>query len=89
MPETESCLSTAPARTPVELGSIFANRWAERALPEQLEALLASKPRAPRYLDGELLRYAEKLGVDTWENDAAKHAVRAGFWEAITAAATG
>jgi uncharacterized LabA/DUF88 family protein len=75
--------ATTPGRTPTEVGEAFGTRWATRASTEQLETLLRLRPRAPRRLDGELLRYAESLGIDTWEDEAAKIAVRAGFWRAV------
>lgn len=75
--------ATTPGRTPDDLGSNFGGRWAARASSDQLAALLALRPRAPRHLDGEMLRYANSLGVDTWEDEAAKSAVREAFWRAV------
>lgn len=75
--------ATMPGRTPADVGKVFGARWASRAPPEQLDALLGLRPRAPRRLDGELLRYAESLGIDTWEDEAAKIAVRSAFWRAV------
>lgn len=72
-----------PGRTPADLGAIFGSRWAARAHPHQLRALVALRPRAPRQVDGELLRYAERLGVDTWDDEAAKNTVRGAFWQAV------
>lgn len=75
--------ATAPGRTLADLGQTFAQRWAARATDGQRRRLLALHPMAPRHLDGELLRYAEHLGVDTWEDDDAKMAVRTAFWRSI------
>lgn len=75
--------ATTPGTTPQEVGYTFGKRWIARASGSQITALVDRRPRAPNYLDGELLRYAEGLGVDTWENESAKHAVRAGFWAAV------
>lgn len=49
----------------------------------KLDLLLALRPRAPRHLDGELLRYADSLGIDTWDDEGAKIGVRAAFWSAV------
>jgi uncharacterized LabA/DUF88 family protein len=75
--------ATTPGRTPQEIGYTFGTRWIARAFGSQIASLVDRRPRAPNYLDGEFLRYAEGLGVDTWENESAKHAVRAGFWTAV------
>ena len=71
---------------PVDVGERFGRRWAKRATREQRDRLLDLQPSAPRYLDGELLRYAESLGIETWEDQAAKFAVREGFWDSIASA---
>ena len=68
---------------PVDVGERFGRRWAKRATRDQRDRLLELQPSAPRYLDGELLRYAESLGIKTWEDQAAKFAVREGFWDSI------
>ncbi|MGH3274026.1 MAG: NYN domain-containing protein [Streptosporangiaceae bacterium] len=68
---------------PAAVGARFGHRWSARANDEHLEALLADRPILPRRLDGELLRYAERLGIDTWEDEDAKHRVRSGFWHGI------
>lgn len=75
--------ATETTSDPVEVGARFGTRWASRANPEQRAALLEKRPYAPRHVDGELLRYAARVGIDTWEDEAAKFAVRGGFWEAI------
>jgi uncharacterized LabA/DUF88 family protein len=75
--------ATTPGRTAAELGRIFGERWTSRASHRQLAALVAVRPRAPRHLDGELLRFAEGQGIDTWEDESAKHTVRDAFWEAV------
>ena len=75
--------ATTPGRTPDDLGSNFGARWAARASSDQLGALLVLRPRAPRQLDGEMLRYANSLGIDTWDDEAAKSAVRGAFWRAV------
>jgi uncharacterized LabA/DUF88 family protein len=81
--------ATAPGRTPGEIGAAFGRRWVSRSSHANLGALLDVEPRAPNYLDGELLRYAERQGVDTWENEPARHEVRAGFWRGVHEAAPG
>jgi uncharacterized LabA/DUF88 family protein len=81
--------ATTPVRSAAALGETFGARWTSRATSEQRSWLIALRPRAPRHLDGELLRFAESLGVDTWEDEAAKQAVRAGFWRSVTAPTQG
>lgn len=79
--------ATETTTNPADVGARFGARWAARAAPKQLAALLELRPQAPRYLDGELLRYAERLGIETWEDEVAKLAVRDGFWEAVASPA--
>lgn len=75
--------ATETTSNPAEVGARFGTRWGSRATPEQRVALLEQRPYAPRHVDGELLRYAERVGIDTWDDEAAKLAVRDGFWEAV------
>ncbi|HKS49118.1 MAG TPA: NYN domain-containing protein [Amycolatopsis sp.] len=75
--------ATHTTANPAEVGARFGSRWAARASREQREALLANQ-KPPPYLDGELLRYAERSGIDTWDDEPAKHAVRGGFWESVS-----
>ncbi|RNG28312.1 NYN domain-containing protein [Streptomyces botrytidirepellens] len=73
---------------PHEVGKIFAARWAERLPHDQsadlLDRLNQARPRIPRSLDSELLRYAARFG--TIANDALdiseehRKWLRAGFW---------
>lgn len=79
--------ATSPARTPAEIGAAFGARWVARASHASLRALLELEPKAPNYLDGELLRHAERQGVDTWDDEPAKHQVRNGFWLGVRRAA--
>lgn len=78
--------ATETTSNPFDVGARFGGRWASRASAEQRAELLKLCPQAPRRLDGELLKYAERAGIDTWEDEAAKFAVRDGFWHAIAAA---
>lgn len=75
--------ATDATSNPAEVGARFGVRWVSRATREQRAALLELRPNAPRRLDGELLRHAEGVGIDTWDDEAAKFAVRNGFWEAV------
>lgn len=77
--------ATEATSNPAEVGARFGTRWASRATPDQRAALLEQRPYAPRHVDGELLRYAERVGIDTWEDESAKFAARDGFWKAIAA----
>ena len=61
--------ATETTTNPAEVGARFGARWAARAAPEQHAALLKLRPQAPRYLDGELLGYAHRSGIDTWEDE--------------------
>lgn len=77
--------ATAAGRTAVEVGATYGRRWAARVAPADLAAVADQHPRRlPRRLDGELLRYAERQGIDTWaEDETAKRDVRAGFWQGL------
>jgi uncharacterized LabA/DUF88 family protein len=77
---------TDASGSPQQVGARFGQRWARRATAEQRADLLQLRPYAPKHLDGEMLRYAERWGVETWEDEPAKLAVRAGFWDAVAAA---
>lgn len=75
--------ATAGPLTAVEIGARYGRRWASRATDDDRAALLALRPLLPRELDGEILKYASGLGIETWEDEAAKFAVRASVWNAI------
>lgn len=68
---------------PYEVGYVYGTRWSHRVYRQQHDALGRDRPQIPRHVDGDLLRYAERIGVDTWENEEAKRAVRHGFWRAV------
>ena len=70
-----------PPSSPGSIGARYGSRWRQRADPSERSAMEAGRPKLPSRLDGDLLRYALHLGVDTWEDVAAKHAVRSGFWQ--------
>lgn len=78
--------NAAGALTARDIGARYGHRWASRATAAQRAALLADHPILPRQLDGEVLKYANDMGIDTWEDEPAKHAVRGAVWEAIEAA---
>jgi uncharacterized LabA/DUF88 family protein len=71
---------------PVQTGATFGERWASRATRSQYQELLAQRPMLPNRIDGELLRYADRLGMDTRENELAKHIVRDSFWDGMLSA---
>lgn len=75
--------ATLATDDPTVIGARFGRRWSARASEEHVSALVADRPILPRHLDGELLRYAERLGIDTWEDEDAKHQVRGGFWHGV------
>ncbi|WP_353649572.1 hypothetical protein ABLG96_00995 [Nakamurella sp. A5-74] len=60
------------ALTAEEIGHRYGRRWAMRADPADRSTMLALRPRMPRHLDAELLRYANDLGFDTWEDEQQK-----------------
>lgn len=65
-------------------GETYGGRWLERATVAAVHRLRDEYPHIPRSIDAELLRYADRQGVDTWNpNERAKYAVRDGFWKAI------
>ncbi|MFJ6437872.1 NYN domain-containing protein [Streptomyces sp. NPDC091416] len=76
---------------PHEVGSTFGTRWAERLPNDRADQLLATlqqaRPRIPRCLGGELLRYAARFGTignDVLDiSDDHRVQLRAGFWNGI------
>jgi uncharacterized LabA/DUF88 family protein len=75
--------ATAVLASPELVGQRFGQRWAARATAEQRDALLGYRPGLPRPIDGELLHYAFNQGIDTWEDMAAKLAVRTAALRAV------
>lgn len=75
--------ATTVVGEPYEVGYVYGTRWSHRVRRVQHDALAEDRPQIPRHVDGDLLRYAERIGVDTWENEEAKRAVRHGFWRAV------
>lgn len=75
--------ATEVVSDPEEIGYRYGLRWCRRASEEQYQQALSTPRRSPRRLDGDLLRYAQRLGIDTWEDRDAKNAVRSGFWRAV------
>ncbi|MCZ1012136.1 NYN domain-containing protein [Streptomyces lydicus] len=84
---------TRVAGEPREVGGTFGARWARRLPPDSAEELIAkitdARPRIPRALDAELLRYAARFGPicdDTLDiSEVHRVELRAGFWHGITA----
>jgi uncharacterized LabA/DUF88 family protein len=73
----------SPTRSP---GSDFADQWLASATEAQVAALKAQRPRIPRYLDIELLRFAEQaLAASLRGQDDQHRALRRSFWTAIDA----
>ena len=67
-----------------EIGVEFARQWCGNASENELQGLLAQRPRIPAPLDIELLRYAENtLGLSLRDDDGAKRRLRRSFWDAI------
>jgi hypothetical protein len=75
--------ATSVLATPELVGQRYGQRWAARATAEQRDSLLGFRPGLPRPIDGELLHYAFNQGIDTWENMAAKLAVRTAALKAV------
>lgn len=75
--------STSQLSQPYDVGRRFGARWASRASAHMLEAARANRPVLPPALDRELLKFAVARGVDTWDDDENRHAVRAGTWRAL------
>ncbi len=76
---------TAPrhAADPFEVGREYGTRWCRRALPEEYDEIAPDRPRIAAAIDRDLLRTAERRGVDTWSDEQAKFAVRDGFWRGV------
>ncbi len=71
------------AADPFEVGREYGTRWCRRALPEEYEEIAPDRPRIAAAIDRDLLRTAERRGVDTWSDERAKFAVRDGFWRGV------
>lgn len=65
------------------IGRTYGARWRRRATQEAIERVVHRFPGVPKLIDAELLRYADSRGVDTWNAESVKHAVRDGFWAAL------
>lgn len=68
---------------PEAVGLRYGRRWAARVGGQHRRTLLAGHPVLPRNIDAELLRFAYTRGIDTWDDDTAKFAVRAAVWRAV------
>lgn len=77
--------ATAGELSPADVGDRYGRRWVSRATGEQHRELKHQHPLLPKHIDTELLKYAIRLGVDTWEDDEAKVTVRRAAWEAVLA----
>ncbi len=75
--------STSQLAQPYDVGRRFGARWASRASAHMLEAARSARPVLPPVIDRELLKFAVARGVDTWDDDENRHAVRAGAWRAL------
>lgn len=75
--------STSQLSQPFDVGRRYGARWASRASAHMLDAARTSRPVLPPELDRELLKFAVARGVDTWDDDENRHAVRAGAWRAL------
>jgi uncharacterized LabA/DUF88 family protein len=81
---------TAVGGDPLEVGQVFARRWAERLTDQvHLQKISGMYPRVPHRIDGELLRYAARFGLLAHKDDQIdeqdRYAIRAGFWREIDA----
>jgi uncharacterized LabA/DUF88 family protein len=62
----------------------FAQAWREKAAPEDLQHLLASRPVIPKILDMQLIRTVEERTGSLRERDDLKRAVRGVFWDTVS-----
>jgi hypothetical protein len=88
--QRQEALPTQGTSTPADAqsaGRAFARDWADKASSEDLDTLLAEKPRIPNELDAALLLEAEKsVGPLPESEQEMRRELRAGFWVAIEAA---
>ncbi len=77
--------TTVVLADPEAVGERYGRRWVARASASHRRALLALYPKLPRGMDGEVLRFAFTRGIDTWEDESAKFAIRAAVWRAVGA----
>ena len=77
LPVEDPLTLTGPARK-------YAESWRGRATPEQLGDLIASRPRIPYEIDGELLTHVrEQAGVTRSLNQDECRTIRKAFWSAL------
>lgn len=67
-------------------GQEFARSWTGHATAEELRELLGHQPFIPKDLDVQLIVAAEGDIGSMRDNQGVRHAVRSGFWKAVTAA---
>lgn len=67
-----------------QIGASYGERWWSRADEATRERLqhVARKPSLPRLIDGDLLKYGSRLGINTQDKQA-RHNLRSGFWSAV------
>ncbi len=73
---------------PIDVGRAYVARWMARATEAERRRLLdwtATWTWVPHDLDPDLLRFANDLGIDTWEAELEpiKHELRAGFLDGL------
>lgn len=67
-----------------EVALEFASGWCERVDDETHDFLLASAPRIPESLDGELMRAIEDaLAISMLGNERLRRVARSAFWEGV------
>jgi uncharacterized LabA/DUF88 family protein len=66
----------------------YARDWVQRALDNDIQALVAAHPRIPPHLDGPLMHAVETAhgAVSLRENETERKAARAAFWRSLNAA---
>jgi len=68
-----------------EIGATFALSWIGKATPELVRHSLSRAPILPKEIDAQLLQHASQvLGLEELD-EAARKALRAGFWKAVQA----
>src|SRR4051812_43108211 len=88
--QRQEALPTQGTPTPAAAqtaGRAFAMAWAKKASSEDLDRLLAEKPRIPKELDAALLLDAEQtVGPLPETEQELRRELRAAFWSALKAA---
>jgi len=74
-------LDTTEIDAGLKYGAAFAEKWASKATPDDVKAVIATKPKLPQTVFGDLIRSAPGQFGMIKEKPALKRAILDGFWK--------